>query len=169
MIKSSKPRKQRRFRFNAPLHELQHFSHSHVDKALAKKLGITKRAVQVSKGDTIKIMSGKNKGKTGKVMRVSMRKGFLYIDSMKKKNAKGKEFEVPIRINNVYITDLNLSDKFRAGKLKLKVVAQKPAETKAKVSTPDAVPDSSASDAAKPVAEVEKKAEEKAEEVTATN
>ncbi|MCL5122640.1 MAG: 50S ribosomal protein L24 [Candidatus Marsarchaeota archaeon] len=132
MIKSSKPRKQRRFRFKAPLHELQHFSHSHVDKPLAKKLGITKRAIQVSKGDTIKIMSGKNKGKTGKVMRVDMRKGFLFIDSMKKKNSRGKEFDVPIRINNVYITDLNLSDKIRAGKLKLKAVPQKPAASEAK-------------------------------------
>ena len=132
MIKSSKPRKQRRFRFKAPLHELQHFSHSHVDKSLAKKLGITKRAVQVSKGDTIKIMSGKNRGKTGKVLRVDMRKGFLFIDSMKKKNSRGKEFDIPIRINNVYITDLNLSDKVRAGKLKLKAVP-KPAvsDTKA--------------------------------------
>ena len=133
MIKSSKPRKQRRFRFNAPLHELQHFSHSHVDKSLAKKLGITKRAVQVSKGDTVKVMSGKNKGKTGKVLRVDMRKGFLFIDSMKKKNAKGKEFDIPIRINNVYITDLNLSDKVRAGKLKLKAVPQKPAAPDTKV------------------------------------
>ncbi len=132
MIKSSKPRKQRRFRFKAPLHELQHFSHSHVDKSLAKKLGITKRAVQVSKGDTVKVMSGKNKGKIGKVMRVDMRKGFLFIDSMKKKNSRGKEFDVPIRINNVYITDLNLSDKIRAGKLKLKAVPQKPAASEAK-------------------------------------
>jgi large subunit ribosomal protein L24 len=127
MIKSSKPREQRRFRFNAPMHELQHFSHSHIDKALAKKLGITKRAVQVSKGDTVKVMSGKSRGKTGKVVRVNMRKGFLYIDSLKKKNAKGKEFDIPIRISNAYITDLNLSDKIRAGKLKLKVTVQKPA------------------------------------------
>ncbi|MGC8537568.1 MAG: 50S ribosomal protein L24 [Candidatus Micrarchaeia archaeon] len=144
MIKSSKPRKQRRFRFNAPLHELQHFSHSHVDKSLAKKLGITKRAVQVSKGDTIKIMSGKNKGKMGKVLRVDMRKGFLFIDSMKKKNARGKEFDVPIRINNVYITDLNLSDKVRAGKLKLKAAPQKPAAPESSAEKADSKPKAAA-------------------------
>lgn len=127
MIKSSKPRKQRRFRYNAPMHELQRFSHSHIDKALAKRLGMNRRAVQVSKGDTVKVMSGKNRGKTGKVLRVSMRKGFLYMDSLKKKNARGKEFEVPIRISNAYIIDLNLSDKMRAAKLSLKTAAQKPA------------------------------------------
>ncbi len=132
MIKSSKPRKQRKFRYTAPLHELQHFSHAHIDKALAKRLGITRRAIQVSKGDTVKVMSGKNKGKTGKVLTVNMRKGFLYIDSLKKKNAKGKEFDVPIRVNNAYIMDLNLSDKIRAAKLKLKAVAQKPAVPEAK-------------------------------------
>ncbi len=119
MIKSSKPRKQRRFRFNAPMHVRQHFVHSHLDKALRAKLGIKRRSVQISKGDTVKVMAGSKKGTTGKVIRVSLRTGRINIDSLVKKTAKGKEFNVPLSASNVYITDLNLSDKVRAAKLKL--------------------------------------------------
>jgi hypothetical protein len=42
-----------------------------------------------------------------------------------KKNAKGKEFSVSISPSNVYITDLNLEDKFRAQRLKLSDQAPK--------------------------------------------
>lgn len=119
MIKSSKPRKQRFFRYNAPMHARQHFVHSHIDKALRAKLGIKRRSVQISKGDTVKIMAGSKKGTTGKVIRVSLRTGRISIDSLVKKTAKGKEFNVPVSASCVYITELNLSDKLRAAKLKL--------------------------------------------------
>lgn len=125
MIKSGKPRKQRFFRFNAAMHQRQHFVHAHIDKSLRQKLGVKVRAVQISKGDTVKVVSGKNRGKSGKITRVDMRKGRVYIDSLKRKNAKGKEFEVPTASSSVYITDLNLADKYRAGKLKLKVTEEK--------------------------------------------
>lgn len=126
MIGSSKPRKQRFFRFNAPLHVRQHFLHSHIDKSLKKKLNMKKSSVQISKGDTVRIMVGKNKGKSGKVIRVDLRTGKVSIDAITKKNAKGKEFNVPISASNVYITDLNLNDKVRAAKLKVARVVSKP-------------------------------------------
>ncbi len=100
------------------MHVRQHFVHSHLDKALRAKLGIKKSSVQISKGDTVKVMAGSKKGTTGKVTRVSLRTGRISIDSLVKKNAKGKEFNVPISASNVYITDLNLTDKMRAAKLK---------------------------------------------------
>jgi large subunit ribosomal protein L24 len=118
MISSGKPRKQRKFRFAAPLHARQHFLHAHLAKEARQKLGIKVRAVQISKGDTVKVMSGKKKGTTGKVTSVSLRKNAIYLDSYVKKNAKGKEYGVPINVSNVYITDLNLVDKARAAKLK---------------------------------------------------
>ena len=114
MIQSSKPRKQRRYRFNAPLHQRQHFLNAHLDKQLRSKMRIGKRAVRVSKGDTIKIMAGKHRGKTGKVTSVSLRRGRITVSALTTKNAKGKEMPVFIRPSNVYITDLNLEDKIRA-------------------------------------------------------
>ncbi len=117
MMESSKPRKQRHWRFNAPMHARQHFVHAHIDKSLNEKLKIKKKSVQISKGDTVKVVSGGNKGKTGKVTLVNMRKNVVYIDSIKKKNAKGKEYNVPVNSSNVYITDLNTNDKRRISKL----------------------------------------------------
>lgn len=116
----SKPRYQRYARFNASMHIRQHFLHVHVDKSLKARMPIKRRAIQIAKGDTVKVMSGAKRGTTGKVVRVSLRSGRIFIDSLKKKDAKGKEFNIGISSGNVYITDLNLSDKRRAGKLDLK-------------------------------------------------
>ena len=122
MVQSSKPRTQRRFRFSAPLHMRQHFLHAHLDKALRAKLKIKTRAVQISKGDTVKVMVGKKRGASGKVIAVNLRTGRIFIDSVLRKNAKGKELPIPIAVSNVYITDLNLGDRVRAAKLKVAVV-----------------------------------------------
>jgi large subunit ribosomal protein L24 len=119
MIKSSKPRKQREFRHNAPLHQMQHLAHAHISKELKQKLKISLRSIQVSKGDTVKLVTGSKKGTSGKVTKVDLRKGTLFIDSYNRKDAKGKEKSIPVSISNVYITDLNLSDKRRAQKLKV--------------------------------------------------
>jgi ribosomal protein uL24 len=131
MIQSSKPRSQRLFRFTAPMHQRQHFVNAHVDKALRTKMGIKKRAIRLATGDTVKIMSGSKKGTTGKVTAVDLRRGRIKVSSMVKKNAKGKEFSVSISPSNVYITDLNLEDKYRADRLKLapvpKAKEEKPA------------------------------------------
>ena len=121
MISSSKPREQRKFRYSAPMHMRQHFMHAHIDKALKTKLKISKRAIQICKGDTVKVMSGSNFGKSGKIIKVDMRKGFVYLDTIKRKTMKGKEYDVPISCSNVYITDLNLTDKVRASILKVSV------------------------------------------------
>ncbi|MCL5101911.1 MAG: 50S ribosomal protein L24 [Candidatus Marsarchaeota archaeon] len=128
MIKSSKPRKQREYRHNAPLHQMQHMAHAHISKELRQKLKVSKRSIQVSKGDSVKLVSGGKKGTTGKVTSVDLKHGKLFIDSLNRKDAKGKEKPIPISISNVYITDLNLGDKRRAKKLKVTAptTSQKP-------------------------------------------
>jgi large subunit ribosomal protein L24 len=133
MIKSAKPRYQRRFRFNAPMHSRQHFLHAHIDKALRARLKLTKRTVQISKGDTVKVMAGSKKGATGKIISVDLRTGRVMIDSLTRKSMRGKELKLNIYASNIYITDLNLSDKYRAAKLKVAPVPvqkPKPAEEK---------------------------------------
>ena len=116
---SSKPRKQRYFRFNAPMHLRQHFLHANVDKELRAKLGMKQRTVQISRGDTVKVMSGGKKKTTGTVTKVNLRTGRIFIDSLMRKNARGKEHSIGINASNVCITALNLGDKVRAAKLKL--------------------------------------------------
>ena len=118
---SSKPRMQRLYRYAAPLHARQHFVHSHVDKDLKKRLGISVRSIRVAEGDTVKIMAGSKRGTTGKVSGVDLSRGRITVTGINRKNAKGKERFISISPSNVYITDLNLSDKFRAERLKLQV------------------------------------------------
>ena len=116
-MESSKPRKQRFMRYNAEMHLRQKFAHAHVSKELRAKLSIKKKSMQVSAGDTVKIMAGGNAGKSGKVNRVDLKKSKLFIEGVSRKTSKGKETMLPISISNTYITDLNLNDKLRKAKL----------------------------------------------------
>lgn len=115
MMESSQPRKQRKFRFNAPMHSKQKFLNVHISKELQQKLGTKRRAIAVRAGDTVKVMAGANKGKAGKVSSVDLRTGMVTIESIKRKKSKGKEVLVPIYSSSLYLTDLDMSDKYRKG------------------------------------------------------
>jgi large subunit ribosomal protein L24 len=117
LVESAKPRRQRFVRFNASLHVRQHFVHAHISKELRERLGIRLRSIQLRRGDTVKVMAGAMKGKTGKVHAVMLRKGVAYIEGITRKNARGKEAFIPISVSNLYITDLDLSDKRRSEKI----------------------------------------------------
>ncbi len=117
MIQSAKPRKQRKFRFTASMHVRQNFVNAHISKELAAKLGIKRRSLEVRKGDTVKVMSGDNKGKSGKVMDVELRTGKIRIDGIVRKNSKNKELQIPIHASNVYLTDIDLTDELRKAKV----------------------------------------------------
>ncbi len=141
MIQSSQPRKERKFRFTAPLHDRQKFLHAHVSEELAKKLGIKSRSISMRKGDTVKVQSGAHRGKTGKVSKVNLHNGRIYIDGINRKDAKGKEFPIPVYSSNVYLIDIDLTDKLRTekiemlkgGKLQIATPAAKLAASAAKV------------------------------------
>lgn len=116
-MQSAKPRMQRKFRYNASMHERQRFVHVHVSKELAQKLGIKLRSTSVRRGDTVKVMAGSNKGKTGKVNAVSLRRSTVFIDGINRKNKKGRELQLPISASNVYLIDMDLNDKLRKAKI----------------------------------------------------
>lgn len=84
---------------------------SHLSKDLRSKY--KKRSVMVHTGDSVKVMRGKFKGKTGKVERVDTRKNWVYIEGMQVQKANGQKAKVPINASNLMITDLNLSDRMR--------------------------------------------------------
>ncbi|MCL5238896.1 MAG: 50S ribosomal protein L24 [Candidatus Marsarchaeota archaeon] len=117
MIQSSKPRKQRLFRYTASNHARQRFANAHISKELAAKLGVKRRSIGVRKGDTVKVMSGASRGKTGKVTEVNMQRAVIFVEGITRKNAKGKESQIAIHASNVYITDMDLGDKLRSAKM----------------------------------------------------
>ena len=99
------------------MHMRQKFVHAHISKELASKLGIKMRNIGIRKGDTVKIMSGGKRGKTGKILGVDLNRSVVFVEGIVRKNAKGKEMQVPIAVSNVYITEMDLADKERNAKI----------------------------------------------------
>ena len=117
-IKSKQPRKQRKYRANAPLHIKRKFLSVNLFKELRKKHG--KRNIPVRKGDIVKIMKGKFKKKQGKVLNVKTKTGKIYIEGMQVKKQEGSKVNVMFRAPNLQIIELNLEDKERMKKLNRK-------------------------------------------------
>ncbi len=107
---SKQPRKQRKYRYNAPLHIRHHFLSAHLSKELREKLGF--RSIPVRKGDKVRVMRGEYKGVKGTVIKVDMKKLKIYIDSVKRKKVSGQEVHVPIDPSKVEIIEL-AKDKVR--------------------------------------------------------
>jgi large subunit ribosomal protein L24 len=110
--KSSKqPRKQRKYRYNAPLHIKNKFMSVHLSKELRAKHH--KRNITVRKEDTVKVLRGQFKGKTGKVERVDLKKTKLYITGIEVSKKDGTKSFFPFEPSNLMIIELNLEDKKR--------------------------------------------------------
>ena len=108
---SSQPRKQRKYVANLPLHLKKKTISVNLSKELRKKH--EKRNVPVKKGDTVKIMVGKYKGKKGKVTEIKMKYGKIFVEGVQATKQDGSKVNVPLRASNLQITELNLDDKKR--------------------------------------------------------
>ncbi len=100
---SVQPRKQRKYRHNAPLHILQKFAHAHLSKELRTKLGT--RSVQVKKGYKVKIVRGQFKKREGKIERVSLRYQKIYISGIEVIKKDGTKLLAPIDPSNLIIVE----------------------------------------------------------------
>jgi large subunit ribosomal protein L24 len=119
---SKQPRKQRKYRANAPLHIKRKFMNARLTKELAKKY--SRRSFPLRKGDTVKIVRGQFKGKTGNVERVDVKKSILYVAGIEVAKREGRKSFPPINPSNVMITELALEDKKRIAGIK-KMTGQK--------------------------------------------
>jgi len=113
---SKQPRKQRKFRANAPLHIKKKFLGANLSKELRKKY--SRRSFVVRKGDTVKILRGKFRGQKGKIDTVSIKKGVIRIEKIQSQKKDGTKISIPIQPSNVQIQELNLEDKKRIAALK---------------------------------------------------
>ncbi|MBU0898839.1 MAG: 50S ribosomal protein L24 [Nanoarchaeota archaeon] len=124
-MSSKQPRKQRKYRHNAPMHIRQKFVSVHLSPALRKQFKT--RSASIHKGDDIKVMDGSFKGKTGSVERVNLKKCKIYVDGIKAKKVDGTEVMRALEPSNLMITKLNLDDKIRQKVLNKKnVIKEKP-------------------------------------------
>ena len=113
---SKQPRKQRKARFNAPLHVRQKFMGARLSEELSKEYST--RSAAVIKGDSVKVMRGDFKGTEGKVQTVSLLNGTITVDGVISTKVDGTEVPRPIYPSNVMITKLELKDGRRASSIK---------------------------------------------------
>jgi large subunit ribosomal protein L24 len=125
---SRKPRKQRKFRAKAPLHIKRKLLGAALSKDLRKKHGT--KSIAVRKGDTVKIMKGKFKGKQGKIIDINTKYLKVYIEGIQVKKQDGSKANVPVRPSNLQVIELNLSDKKRIKTKKSEEKSQKKEKAK---------------------------------------
>ena len=116
--RSKQPRKQRKYRYNAPLHVKKKFMSSQLSKELKTKY--KKKNIPVIKGDTIKVMRGQFKGKMGKITKVDYQKIKVYVEGIELIKKDGNKVPYPIHPSNIMITTLKLEDKKRIESLERK-------------------------------------------------
>ena len=108
---SVQPRKQRKYRHNAPLHVRHKFLGARLAPDLTKQFG--RRSLAIRKGDEIRVMRGTSKGIKGVVERVNLKKTRVYAEGIMVKNVDGSEVMKPLQPSNVMITKPKMDDKRR--------------------------------------------------------
>ncbi len=103
--------KQRKYVYNAPLSIRQNLVSAHLSKELRKKYG--RRSITVRKGDTVMIMRGNFRKKTGNVERVDLKRMRVYVAGTEMQKKDGSKAPYPLQPSNLMITGLNLEDKKR--------------------------------------------------------
>ena len=112
---SKKPRKQRKYLANAPLHIKKDFLSAHLSKELRKKYKT--RNISIRKGDRVKIMRGQFRGKIGKVTDVNKKKIRVFVEGVEITKRDGSKAFCPLHPSNLLITELNIEDKLRKEKI----------------------------------------------------
>ncbi|MCA9487661.1 MAG: 50S ribosomal protein L24 [Nanoarchaeota archaeon] len=108
---SKNPSKKRKYEAKAPLHLKRKLLSANLSKELRKKQG--RRNIELKKDDKVKIMRGKYKGKTGKVIEIKTKLLKVYIENIQVKKLDGSKANVPIKPSNLQIIELNTDDKRR--------------------------------------------------------
>jgi len=110
---SSQPRKQRKSRYQAPLHKRNKLMGAMLSPELREKHGM--KSLPIRAGDTVKVLRGDHKGKEGKVAVVNLTKMAITVDGVSVTKADGTEVPRPIQPSNVMITKLESKDEKRLG------------------------------------------------------
>jgi len=99
-----------------------------LSKELRKKYG--KRSIRLALDDSVRIIRGEYKGIDGKITKISIAKGSIAIEGIKKEKLKGEKIDVYIPSSNILITSLNTDDHWRKSKLEGKKPKSTPKEAK---------------------------------------
>ncbi|MCA9485234.1 MAG: 50S ribosomal protein L24, partial [Nanoarchaeota archaeon] len=103
-VASSQPRKQRKFKANAPLHIKHNFLSAPLSKELRKKHD--KRSLPIRKGDEVLIMRGSFKKKKAKVISVDVKKTRIALENIQRSKKDGTKVSVFFHPSSVQIKEL---------------------------------------------------------------
>ena len=103
-ISSTQPRKQRKYRHNAPLHVRGHFLHVHLSPELRTKHST--RAIRVRVGDEVKVLRGQFAGKTGKVERIDVTYTRVFVAGVENTKRDGGKKSYPMQPSKLMLTKL---------------------------------------------------------------
>jgi large subunit ribosomal protein L24 len=117
-MKSVQPRRQRKARYDAPLHTRQKYVHAHLSPALREKHG--RRNVQIRKGDKVKVVRGQFATKEGKVDKVNLQRTKVFISGIEVVKKEGARVPIPLSPSNLVVVELDLKDPRRKKKLEKK-------------------------------------------------
>ena len=115
---STQRRKQRKYRYNAPIHVLGNFMNAHLVKNLREKYQT--RSIRIRVGDKVKILRGQFKKKEGKISRVDIKNSKVFVEGIERGKGDGSKSFYPIHPSNVQIQEFNLDDKKRKASLERK-------------------------------------------------
>jgi len=110
-VGSRQPRKQRKYRANAPLHIKHKMISVNLSKELRKKYG--KRNFPLRKGDNVKIMIGEFKKRSGKIELIDVKRLRVAIEGIYRTKKDGTKVNVYFSPSNLQIKELDLEDKKR--------------------------------------------------------
>ena len=92
---ASKRRTQRKLQLDAPSSVKRKLMSSHLNKSLREQYKI--RSLPIKRGDEVKILKGKGKGKTGKVVQVYRKRNVIYVDKVQRDKQNGQTVFLPIK------------------------------------------------------------------------
>jgi len=122
-MKTTKPGKQRKRLYQAPLNERYKRFSASLSSKLKESHGTN--SVPVRNGDTVMIMRGDRKGSEGKVTQINRKKYRIFVEGATREKVDGTTTLIPIHPSKVMITRLNLDDKWRKKILERKGVTEK--------------------------------------------
>jgi len=108
---SVQPKKQRKYRENAPLHIKHRLLSVNLSKDLKKRYST--RNLEIRKGDTVKVLRGQYKNKSGVINNVNLKKLKVSVDGIEKVRKDGTKTFYPFDPSNLQITELFVDDKKR--------------------------------------------------------
>ena len=106
-IVASKRRVQRKRQLSAPSSIKRRLMSCHLAKSLREENKL--RALPIKRGDEVKILKGKFKGKAGKVVQVYRRRNVIYVDKIQREKQNGQTVFFPIRPSYCVVEKLVLN------------------------------------------------------------